>query len=138
DLDKLIHGWRPGGLHVCAARPGGGKSIMGLQAALSTSRRGKGVLIASMEMGVDELNLRVLAQSAQGGMDNLSRRTLSEMEWQKISTAAGDLTTLPVYVDEKPTQHVARIRAQARKVGRTADLGMIVVDYLQQVQPPAH
>lgn len=138
DLDYHIHGWRPGALHVVAARPGGGKSLMGLQAAVGMAKSGKAVTYAVMEMDTDELNVRLLAQSTNVGMDNLSKRTLSAMEWEKIRQRVPTLSALPLYVDDMPRQTVAHIRAHARHVARRADLGMIVVDYIQQVATPDH
>ena len=138
DLDWHIHGWRPGALHVIGARPGGGKSLMGLQAALGMAKTGKAVTYAVMEMDTDELNIRLLAQSTNVGMDSLSKRTLSAMEWEKIRNKVPHLSGLPLYVDDMPRQTIAHIRAHARHVARRADLGMIVVDYIQQVQTPEH
>ena len=138
DLDWHIHGWRPGALHVIGARPGGGKSLMGLQAALGMAKTGKAVTYAVMEMDTDELNIRLLAQSTNVGMDSLSKRTLSSMEWGKIRAKAPELASLPLYVDDGPRQTMAHIRAHARHVARRADLGMIVVDYIQQVTTPDH
>lgn len=138
DLDYHIHGWRPGALHVIGARPGGGKSLMGLQAAIGMARTGKAVTYAVMEMDTDELNIRLLAQSTNVGMDSLSKRQLSAMEWEKIRAKAPNLAALPLYVDDMPRQTVAHIRAHARHVARRADLGMIVVDYVQQVTTPDH
>lgn len=138
DLDWHIHGWRPGALHVIGARPGGGKSLMGLQAAIGMAKTGKAVTYAVMEMDTDELNIRLLAQSTSVGMDSLSKRTLSAMEWDKIRAKAPSLAALPLYVDDMPRQTMAHVRAHARHVARRADLGMIVVDYIQQVTTPEH
>lgn len=138
DLDDFIHGWRPGALHVVAARPGGGKSLMGLQAAVGMAQSGKAVTYAVMEMDTDELNIRLLAQSTRVGMDSLSKRSLSAMEWRKIRERVPHLSALPLFVDDMPRQTVAHVRAHARHVARRADLGMIVVDYIQQISPPDH
>ena len=40
DLNHFVGGWRPGGLYVVGARPGVGKTILGLQAAVELARRG--------------------------------------------------------------------------------------------------
>lgn len=138
DLDEHIHGWRPGALHTIAARPGGGKSLLGLQAALYMAKTGKAVTYAAMEMDTDELNIRILAQSANVGMDSLSKARLSAMEWEKVSNSVPALMGLPLYVDDVPYQTLAHIRAQARAVARRTELGMIVVDYVQQIESPQH
>lgn len=138
DLNEHIYGWRPGAVHIIGARPGGGKSMMGLQTAIGMARTGKAVTYAVMEMDTNELNVRLLAQSTNVGMDSLAKRRLTEMEWQNISAKVPELSGLPLYVDDTPRQTMAHIRAHARHVARRADLGMIVVDYAQQVEVPDH
>ena len=138
DLDDLINGWRKGGLHVIAARPGGGKSLLGLQSALTTASSGKAVTYAVMEMDHDEVNIRLLAQSANIGMGPLARRNLNDFQWMKVNKIIPDLTNAPLYVDDTPGQTVDHIRAHARAVARRHDLGLVIVDYLQQVQPAPH
>lgn len=138
DLDRLIHGWRPGALHVVGARPGQGKSIVGAQTALATAKAGKAAVIASMEMTQHELNMRFLAQTSQVGMDSLAKHALTEMEWGNVSAAVPSLLGASLFVDDRPHQTIAQIRAHARRVAQRADLGLIVVDYMQQVETPAH
>jgi replicative DNA helicase len=138
DLDYHIHGWAPGRLHTIAARPGGGKSLMGLQAAIHMARQGKAVTYAVMEMDTDELNTRIIAQTANVGMTSLTDRDISPVAWDSISRIMPMLVDLPIYTDDKPSQTLDHIRAHARAVARRADLGMIVVDYIQQVASPEH
>lgn len=138
DLNDHIYGWRPGAVHIVGARPGGGKSLMGLQTAIGMARTGKAVTYAVMEMDTNELNVRLLAQTANVGMDSLAKRRLTDMEWQNISARVPELSGLPLYVDDTPRQTMAHIRAHARHVARRTDLGMVVVDYIQQVVTPDH
>lgn len=137
DLDELIHGFRKGSLTVFAARPGGGKSLMGLQAALAVARR-KVVTYAVMEMDHDEVNIRVLAQTGNINMSSLSQRKLTDFEWKKIGKVSPDLMNARLYVDDTPRQSMDHIRAHVRAASRKGELGLVVVDYLQQVKPPAH
>lgn len=138
ELDELINGWRKGGLHVIAARPGGGKSLLGLQSALATASNGKAVTYAVMEMDHDEVNIRLLAQTANIGMTPLSRRDLGEFQWSKVNKVVPRLADALLYVDDTPGQTVEHIRAHCRAVSRRHELGLVVVDYLQQVQPAPH
>lgn len=138
DLDELINGWRKGGLHIIAARPGGGKSLLGLQSALMTAGSGKAVTYAVMEMDHDEVNIRLLSQTANIGMTPLARRDLGDFQWMKVNKVIPQLADALLYVDDTPGQTVDHIRAHCRAVARRHDLGLVVVDYLQQVQPPPH
>lgn len=137
DLDAMIHGWGRGTLNVLAARPGGGKSLAGLQAALMMSRT-KLVTYAVLEMGHHEVNLRLLAQSGNVSMGSLAKHNLSDYEWTKINKVTPDLMGSGLYVDPTRRQTTDHIRAHARSVSRLGELGMIVVDYIQQVDTPRH
>lgn len=138
DLDTHIHGWAPGRLHTIAARPGGGKSLMGLQAAIHMAKQGKAVTYAVMEMDTDELNTRIIAQTANVGMTSLTDRDISPVAWDGISRIMPMLVDLPIYTDDAPRQTLDHIRAHARAVSRRTELGMVVVDYIQQVSTPDH
>lgn len=137
DLDEMIHGWGKGTLNILAARPGGGKSLAGLQAALMMSRT-KLVTYAVLEMGHHEVNLRLLAQSGNVSMGSLAKHNLSDYEWGKINKVTPDLMGSGLYVDPARRQTTDHIRAHARAVSRLGELGMIVVDYVQQVETPRH
>lgn len=137
DLNELIHGWRKGSLNVIGARPGGGKSIAGLQTALATARH-KVVTYAVMEMDHDEINIRLLAQEGNINMSSLSRRNLTDFEWAKIDKVSPGLMESRLFVDDTPRQTLDHIRAHVRAAARTGELGLVVVDYLQQVRPPEH
>ena len=138
DLNELIHGFRKGSLTVLGARPGGGKSIMGLQAALAASMAGKVVTYAVMEMDHDEVNIRLLAQAGNINMGSLSRRKLTDFEWKKINRVSPQLMGAQLYVDDTPRQSLDHIRSHIRAASRMGELGLVVVDYLQQVKPPQH
>src|SRR5690606_555749 len=95
-------------------------------------------VIASMEMTAHELNMRFLAQASQVGMDSLAKHNLTEMEWGNISAAVPNLLGASLFIDDRPHQTIAQIRSHARRVSQRAELGLIVVDYMQQIEVPAH
>ena len=45
--------------------------------------------------------------------------------------AAGRLAEAPIYIDDTPGQNVLELRAKARRLKREANLGLIIIDYLQ-------
>lgn len=131
DLTAAIGGWRPGCLYYVGARPGVGKSIVGVQAALDVARRGKVAHIASLEMSKVELYQRMLSAVGSVDQDRMQRRMLSSHDWSRLSEAGAHIANLPLSVDDRGTQRVVDIRAAARAIARTRDLGLIVVDYMQ-------
>ena len=131
DLTQAIGGWHPGNLYYVGARPQIGKSVVGVAAALDMARRGKHAHVASLEMSKAELYHRML--SSVGGVDNhqMLHRKLGQPEWSRLGTAAEHIAGLPLSVDDSGTQRIADIRAKARALARTGNLGMIVLDYMQ-------
>ena len=135
DLNRFIGGWRPGAMYVGGARPGSGKSIIGAQAAYDVAKTGRAVVMCSMEMTDDELNTRLLAMVGQVNMDRLTRRRLTESDWTKVAAAQKELRDLPIFTSDRASQSVAEIKAYARAVQRRQPLGLLVVDYLQLIEP---
>lgn len=140
DLNYLIKGWRPGALYVVAARPGVGKSIVGLQAAVDLAKHGP-VPFFSLEMPRREVHIRLLAQVAGvhlgrlNGTDDSDNR-LSPQDWERISKARGTIADLNLAIEDRFSITVNEIRTYARALARQAPLAGIVVDYLQLVSAP--
>lgn len=137
DLDRLIGGWRPGAMYVIAARPGNGKSLFALGAAMHVSREQR-ALVHSLEMTQREVGQRVLA--AEAGV-NLSQfgagGDLPERQWESIARARGRIDGLRLVVDDRTRVSPADIHSRARGlIRRHNDLGVVVVDYVQLMQAP--
>lgn len=137
DVDRLIGGLAPGRLVVVGARPGVGKSVMGTNLALHfAGHHDHAVLLCSMEMPEDEVGQRMLAATARVNLTSLQMGLDDERAWQRIAEHQQRLGTLPITIDDTPAQTVTSMRRAARDIQRTRDdLALIVVDYLQQVQP---
>ena len=131
-LDKLIGGFAPGGLYVCAARPGGGKSIFALQAAAKLAHTGM-VAFSSLEMTEQELQKRLLAQYGPVHMTQLRNHSLNNDDWKRFAEARQVLQAAPIFVDDEASASLAHIRSHARAVSRRGKLAGIFVDYLQLV-----
>ncbi|MFN2426327.1 MAG: replicative DNA helicase [Candidatus Binatia bacterium] len=92
-----------------------------------------GVAVFSMEMSSDQLVMRMLCSQAE--IDNARVRTgnLHDRDIKNIALTAGKLGGAPIYIDDSPGQTVLEIRAKARRLkhDHAANLGLIVIDYLQ-------
>lgn len=135
DLNYLIQGWRPGGLYVIGARPGVGKSVAALQAALSLAERGP-VAFHSLEMPREEVHTRMLAQMANVPMARMDRRELTERDWAKMAEVRERISRTPLAIDDRGAVRVVDIRSHARTLTRRGALAGIVVDYLQLMTAP--
>lgn len=140
-LNRIIGGWRPGALYVIGARPGAGKTIMGLQAALHMARQGP-VAFNSLEMGVREIHQRAVAHVSGVGLGYLQgtvngRPTLVGENWERVQQARPVLEALPLSIDDRSYVTTTDIRAHARTVSRRGELQGVVVDYLQLMGTPS-
>lgn len=140
DLNHKITGWAPGRLYVIGARPGVGKSIVGLQAALGLAHHGP-VAFHSLEMTTDEVNARAIAQIGEVALGRLEGRSdtadpLTERDWNHIAQARATLDNLPLSIDDNPAAGLPEIRAHARRLTRHGKVAGIVVDYLQLMATP--
>lgn len=136
-LDVLTGGLHDGGLYVVGGRPGLGKSIFGQQLGMHVARdTGRAVLLSSLEMSAAEVHCRLLAEATSTRLGRLVTHDLDDTDWTRIAAALPALD-LPVYIDDRAAVRVVDIRARARDVARRHRLGLVVVDYLQLITPPA-
>lgn len=136
DLDNLIVGIQPGELVVMAARPSMGKTAFAGCLMLSLARRGIGSLFISCEMSKLEISERLLCIDSHVSSTKLKAGTgLEEFELDALMQSASRVGALPIRIDDQPGQKVRAIAATARRVKRLHDIGFLVIDYLQLVEP---
>jgi replicative DNA helicase len=132
-LNDIIGGFRPGALYIIGARPGVGKTIVGLQIAWELSKTGP-VSFHSLEMGKHELYNRIVASQAEVYLGNIEKGNLQEWEWERILKVRTDIQSHKLAIHDKSGQNLMQIRAQANSVKSTGELKAIVVDYLGLIQ----
>ncbi|PIE54852.1 MAG: replicative DNA helicase [Dethiosulfovibrio peptidovorans] len=133
DLDRLSGGLQVGSLNILAARPSMGKTALALNIARNVAVRGKlPVLIFSLEMGADQLVQRLLGAEARVNLQDLRTGAFAREDWEKLTSAAGELTKAPLYIDDSSMLTTTEMRARCRRFkAKHSSLGLIVVDYLQ-------
>jgi replicative DNA helicase len=136
DLDNMLAGFQKSDLIILASRPSMGKSALAIDIARSVSIHQKmPVGIFSLEMSKDQIVDRLIA--AQAGVDLWKLRTgkLSAEDFQMIQQGLGILSEAPIYIDDGLTSNILQMRAMARRLQAERGLGMIIVDYLQLMEP---
>lgn len=133
DLNDIIGGWRAGAMYVVGARPGVGKSLLALGAALKLAETG-GVAWASLEMPRQEVHERALAATAMVPLGRIKDHHLDEQDWVKIAEATTKLAGLPISIDDRAGVTAMDIRAHARTLHRKHPLAAVIVDYVQLMQ----
>ena len=134
DLDEVLGGFQRSDLVILAARPSVGKSTLGLNMALANAKAGQTCAIFSLEMTADQLAIRALA--GETGIDSHRIRLglYTQSQEQLIINAIGELSELPIYIDDTPYQGMVEIRGKARRLDLDRGVDLIMVDYLQLVQ----
>jgi replicative DNA helicase len=133
DVDKMTAGLQPGDLIVIAGRPSMGKTAFAVNIGEHVAiDQGMPVAVFSMEMGAQQLALRMLSSVGRINQQRLRTGRLETDDWPKLTEAMRKMQDAPLYIDESPALNSLELRARARRLYRVCGkLGLIVVDYLQ-------
>lgn len=132
DFDRKTAGFKPGTLTIVAARPAMGKTALALN-FLTNAAIDRQVPSAffSLEMTKEELGNRIISSRAKIKGDSMRRGTLTDAEWNRVMTTMERISASKIYVDETPAISITRLSAKARRLKAEANIGLIVIDYLQ-------
>ena len=132
DVDRRILGMNKGDFILIAARPGMGKTSLGLNICLNAAKASAmNVAIFSLEMSREQLVTRLLASEGMIPLANLLTGNLTDEEWRRTARAAAAISGTGIYLNDNPTLTVADMNAQCR---RLKNLGLVMIDYLQLMQ----
>ena len=133
ELNKYTLGLQPSDLIILAARPSVGKTAFALNLALNIGnlKEKPHVAFFSLEMGNEQLVMRLL--SCQGQVDNTSLRKgdLNPQDWERLQHAAKALENTNLYFDDSGTVKVTELRSKCRKLKQEDKLDLVIIDYLQ-------
>jgi replicative DNA helicase len=148
DIDNLLGGLQPSDLLILAGRPGMGKTALGTNMAFHCAKayvedlennaefpRGAPVLFFSLEMAAQQLSARILSEQAEIEVWKIRNGKFSDTEWEKFVLTMQELSSLPLYIDDSGGISIAQISARARRMKREKNIGLIIIDYLQLVEP---
>lgn len=140
DLDNHLSGLQKADLIVLAARPSLGKTSLALDFVRHISTKEKTpTAIFSLEMSKEQLVDRLICSQAE--VDSWRMRTgrLSgegpDNDFQRIQQALDELSAASIFIDDTPSPTVMQIRTMARRLQSEHDLGLVVIDYIQMIQP---
>lgn len=132
ELDEITNGLHPGQMIIVAARPGVGKSTLGMDFMRSCSiKHGLASVIFSLEMSRTEIVMRLLSAEAKIKLGDMRSGRMSDDDWTKLARRMSEISEAPLFVDDSPNLTMMEIRAKARRLKQRHDLKLVVVDYLQ-------
>jgi replicative DNA helicase len=134
ELDRMTAGFQRNDLIIVGARPSVGKTAFALNIAQNVAvKSGENVAIFSLEMGAEQLVMRMLC--AEGNIDAQRLRTgsLTDEDWGKLTMAMGSLSNAGIFIDDTPGVRISDLQAKCRRLKQEHGLGMILIDYLQLI-----
>lgn len=135
DLDAVLLGMRPGSLNIVGARPGVGKTSFALSLAANAAKAGVSVCFFSLEMSGSELATRLLCSEAGVSNEDVRSGRIRPEDWSPLLEAAERLRALDFTVDDTAGTNVVEIRTKARRALHGKENGLVIVDYLQLINP---
>jgi replicative DNA helicase len=136
DLDNKTGGLHDGELVILAARPGMGKTALATTIAENVAmQHSHTCLIVSLEMSRLELAERVMCSHGKINGYNLRNGMLSSGDRRKLVDSMSELSSAPIFIDDTPSRTMTEIAAVARRLKRRENLRLVIIDYLQLIEP---
>ena len=131
-LDHLLNGLQKTDLMILAARPGMGKTSFALSIANNVAlQTDKHVALFSLEMGAEQLVMRLLSSEAHVNLKELRGGRPSPDDFRKLVEAADRMSTAGIWIDDTPSISLAEVRARCRRLHLEGCLDVVIIDYLQ-------
>jgi len=136
-LDDALSGLQRSDFVILGARPSLGKTAFALDIARHAAVKNKiPVGIFSLEMSREQVVDRLIAAEAQVTLWRLRTGKLNDqLEFEMIRESLDRLSQAPIFIDDTPSPSVLQIRSAARRLQLEKGLGLVIVDYLQLIQP---
>ena len=137
DFDSLTNGLHPGQMIVIAARPAVGKSTLALDFARAAAiKNGLSTAFFSLEMGRNEITMRLLSAEAKVSLQTMRTGQMSDDDWARLARRMSEVADAPLFIDDSPNMSMMEIRSKCRRLKQRHDLRMVIIDYLQLMSSP--
>ena len=137
DLDALTNGLHPGQMIVIAARPAVGKSTLALDFARAAAiKHGMATVVFSLEMGRNEITMRLLSAEARVPMHTMRTGQMNDDDWARLARRMSEVADAPLFIDDSPNMSLMEIRAKCRRLKQRHNLKFVIIDYLQLMSSP--
>lgn len=136
EIDRITSGLHPNELIIIAARPAMGKTAFALNLATNIAEnQNKAVALFNMEMGAEQLAIRMLSSAGQIDQNKLKRGYFEHDDWKRINQAMSRLADTKLFIDDTPGMTMSEIKAKCRRLASQKDgLAIVIIDYLTLIQ----
>jgi len=137
DLNDLTGGLQSSELIILAGRPSMGKTSFALNVAEYVGvTLEKPLVFFSLEMSKEQLIQNMICSRARISSNKIRKGAVSVEEMKKLLMAAGRLAEAPIFIDDSSSLGLLELRAKARRLKAQEKISLVIVDYLQLMQPP--
>lgn len=134
-LDENIGGLYRKHVFLVGAYTGTGKTFFALQTALNMLKQGKNVAIFSMEMDTQTMFLRMVSNIANLGTLKILQGALTDTEKARLKKGVRWMRQYKGNLHMFDNiRSLDEIRLKVRKLKKTCDLDLVIVDYIQSLQ----
>ncbi len=136
-LDELIGGWERGKFMLVGGTSGMGKTALMMSFAVAAAGVGVKVAFFSLEMGAAEVSRRMFGIKTGTNAQKLKTGAMTDHDWGRVELAVRQLNGLPIVFadDEDGSSSIDEISSRVTALHEESPLGLIVVDYLQLIDP---
>jgi replicative DNA helicase len=136
DLNEITAGLQKSELIIVGARPSVGKTSFALNLVRNIISEEKApVFFVSLEQSRIELAERLLCCQARVDSHRLRKGNLTADDMQRIIDAGSELRNARLFIDDTPGQGMLRIAANARRLKHRQGIKLVIIDYLQLIEP---
>ena len=139
EIDRVTSGLHPNELIIIAARPAMGKTAFALNLATNIAvTNKKTVALFNLEMGAEQLVMRMFSSLGQVEGGKISHGSLENNDWKRIDEAVSKLASSNIFIDDTPGMSIGEIRAKCRRLASSSSgLDIVIIDYLQLISGSA-
>ncbi len=134
DIDNMTAGLQKSNLIILAARPSFGKTSFALDIARNASKEVP-VGIFSLEMSQEEIVDRLISAEGEVSLWKMRTGKCTGPDFEKIAGALDSLSQAKLFIEDASTPTIMQMRTMARRLQAEHGLGLLVVDYLQLINP---
>ncbi len=134
DIDKMFNGLNNSNLMILAARPAMGKTALALNLAENVCFKTKmPVGVFSLEMSAEQLVHRIICSQSEVESNKIKTGSLNNHEFQRVVQSVGEMQKHVMIIDDQAGLKITDLRARARRMKESYNIGFLVIDYLQLI-----
>lgn len=137
-IDNILNGLHKSDLMILAARPAVGKTSFAMNIVENVAMQGYSCAVFSLEMSNEQLAQRMLCSVANVSMEHAVKGKLDKAEWLRLAKAKQVLNNAKIYIDDSSMITAQEMLSKCRRIKQKYGLDLIMVDYIQLMNPPAN